>query len=87
MNDLVPLEQVLSTLKDFQRKTVDYAFSRLFLDDDAGRRFLVADEVGLGKTLVAKGIIARTIHRLLAEGRSVSTSFTSVRTARSLSRT
>ena len=69
MNDLVPLEQVLSTLKDFQRKTVDYAFSRLFLDDDAGRRFLVADEVGLGKTLVAKGIIARTIHRLLAEGK------------------
>src|ERR1035441_10110643 len=69
MSDLVPLEQLLSTLKDFQRKTVDYAFSRLFLDSDADHRFLVADEVGLGKTLVAKGIIARTIHHLLSEGK------------------
>jgi hypothetical protein len=58
----VPAE--LSRLKDFQRATVDYAFRRLYLDEDATSRFLVADEVGLGKTLVAKGLIAKTIDHL-----------------------
>ena len=55
---------VLATLKDFQRRTVDYVFRRLYKDPDATRRFLIADEVGLGKTLVARGIIARTIEHL-----------------------
>ena len=32
--------------------------------DDPTRRFLVADEVGLGKTLVARGVIAKTIDHL-----------------------
>ena len=31
---------------------------------DPTRRFLVADEVGLGKTLVARGVIAKTIDHL-----------------------
>jgi len=57
------LEAVLATLKDFQRATVDYAFSRLEAEG-SHRRFLVADEVGLGKTLVARGVIAKTIDRL-----------------------
>ena len=57
------LEAVLAGLKDFQRATVDYAFSRLEAED-SHRRFLVADEVGLGKTLVARGVIAKTIDRL-----------------------
>jgi len=43
----------LAGLKDFQRATVDYVFDR-FYGQDPTRRFLVADEVGLGKTLVAK---------------------------------
>ena len=44
------LEKSLSVLKDFQRRTVDYVFRRLYLDgDDCVKRFLVADEVGLGK--------------------------------------
>lgn len=55
---------VLGQLKDFQRDTVEYVFRRLYLDPDCVRRFLIADEVGLGKTLVARGLIAKTIDRL-----------------------
>ncbi len=55
---------ILEGLKDFQRDTVDYVFRRMYLDDDCVRRFLVADEVGLGKTLVARGVVARTIDYL-----------------------
>jgi hypothetical protein len=58
---------VLAGLKDFQRDTVDYVFRRLYTDEDATRRFLVADEVGLGKTLVARGLIARAIDQLWNE--------------------
>ncbi len=53
----------LAGLKDFQRQTVEYVFKR-FYGDDATSRFLVADEVGLGKTLVARGIIAKTLEHL-----------------------
>ena len=35
-----------------------------FYGPDPTKRFLVADEVGLGKTLVARGVIARTIDHL-----------------------
>lgn len=54
---------VIAGLKDFQRSTVDYVFNR-FYGENATRRFLVADEVGLGKTLIARGVIARTIDHL-----------------------
>ena len=54
-------EQILAGLKDFQRRTVDYVFRRMYTDTPPAERFLVADEVGLGKTMVAKGIIARSI--------------------------
>ena len=57
-------DDILKPLKPFQRRTVDHAFRRLFLDADSTSRFLVADEVGLGKTLVARGIIARAIDHL-----------------------
>jgi hypothetical protein len=53
---------VLAELKDFQRQTVDYVVRRLY--DEGARRFLIADEVGLGKTLVARGVIAEAIDRL-----------------------
>lgn len=56
----------LAGLKDFQRKTVDYVFKRLYGDDPTSR-FLIADEVGLGKTLVARGIIAKTLDHLQDE--------------------
>jgi hypothetical protein len=58
-------EAVLATLKDFQRETVDYVFDRLYGPGAKGR-FLLADEVGLGKTLVARGVIARAIEHLEA---------------------
>jgi hypothetical protein len=54
----------LSHLKDFQRTTVEYVFRRMYLDHDCVRRFLIADEVGLGKTLVARGVIAKVIDHL-----------------------
>jgi len=55
---------VLDGLKGFQRDTVEYAFERLYTAPDSTRRFLVADEVGLGKTLVARGLIAKAIDHL-----------------------
>ena len=58
------VEASLKPLKPFQRRTVDHAFHRLFEAEDGTGRFLVADEVGLGKTLVARGIIARAIDHL-----------------------
>ena len=54
--------QVLANLKGFQRKTVDHVFKRMYQDTEPTTRFLVADEVGLGKTLVARGVIARAIN-------------------------
>jgi len=58
------LDQVLDRLKDFQRDSAAYAFRRLYRDPDTTHRFLIADEVGLGKTLVASGIVAMTIDHL-----------------------
>lgn len=60
----VDLERALKPLKDFQRDTVEYVFRRLYTDPDATRRFLVADEVGLGKTMIARGVIAKAIEHL-----------------------
>ena len=57
-------ESVLSGLKEFQRRTARYAFGRLYGGEDSTRRFLIADEVGLGKTLVAAGVIAQAIDHL-----------------------
>ena len=56
--DLSAVEtDILAGLKDFQRATVERVLDRY----KAGQsRVLVADEVGLGKTLVAKGIVAKT---------------------------
>lgn len=57
-------ETALAPLKVFQRRTVDYVFDRLYGENDPVRQFLVADEVGLGKTMVARGVIARAIEYL-----------------------
>ena len=40
------VDAVMSTLKGFQRATVEHAFERLFTAPDSTHRFLVADEVG-----------------------------------------
>ena len=60
----VDLDGVLARLKPFQLATVNHAFRRLWIDEDRTDRFLVADEVGLGKTLIAKGVAARAIDHL-----------------------
>lgn len=59
-------EGAVSGLKGFQEDTVDYVFGQMY--DGGQHRFLVADEVGLGKTLVARGIAAKAIERLEGEG-------------------
>jgi len=58
------VEEICRPLRDFQRASVEYAFRRLYQDSDKIDRFLVADEVGLGKTWVAKGVIAHAVERL-----------------------
>lgn len=54
---------VLRGLTGFQRNTVEHVIDR-FYGTDPTDRFLVADETGLGKTIVARGVIARTIEEL-----------------------
>jgi hypothetical protein len=68
MRDSHTSAPVLRGLKDFQRRTVDFAYARMFASENPALRFLVADEVGLGKTLVAKGLIARAIDTLRLAG-------------------
>ncbi len=51
------IKETLNGLKDFQSKTVDYVFEQLYLKNR--NKMLVADEVGLGKTIVAKGLLAK----------------------------
>ncbi|WP_417463169.1 C-terminal helicase domain-containing protein [Kordiimonas sp.] len=57
-------DEHLALLKPFQKATVEYVFRRLFTDPSPTDQFLVADEVGLGKTMVARGVIAKTIEQL-----------------------
>lgn len=64
----IDAKAVLADLKDFQRRTACWAFERMFADDNPALRFLVADEVGLGKTHVAKGVIAQVIEHLHHSG-------------------
>lgn len=51
------IDEVFEELKDFQKKTVEFAYERLMQNN----RYLVADEVGLGKTKIAKGVIAKAL--------------------------
>lgn len=60
--------QVLEGLKDFQRRTARWVFHRMFDPEEPSFRFLVADEVGLGKTHVAKGVVAQVIEHLRRTG-------------------
>ncbi len=57
-------DTAFTNLKDFQVDTVKYVLRRLYDDHDPTDRFLVADEAGMGKTLVARGVIAGAIERL-----------------------
>ncbi|MFI5623502.1 hypothetical protein ACIA03_08560 [Nocardioides sp. NPDC051685] len=54
---------ILKDLMGFQQKTVDHVIDQ-FYGAPSADRFLVADETGLGKTMVARGVIARAIEAL-----------------------
>lgn len=70
LNDPKAYEEVMGGLKDFQKRTVAHVYDRLFVcPEKRSRRFLVADEVGLGKTIVARGVIARCLQNMNQEGR------------------
>ena len=54
------LREVREKLKDIQLATVEYLYRRMYVEGQ--NRMLVADEVGLGKTLVAKGLVAKAFN-------------------------
>lgn len=47
----------------FQKRTADYVIRRFWDDQKPAKRFLVADEVGLGKTVVAREVLAEALRR------------------------
>ncbi|MDN3495206.1 helicase-related protein [Planococcus sp. APC 4015] len=61
----VDVAAVMAGLKGFQRHAVDHVIDRFYGGDPAASgRFLVADETGLGKSIIARGVIARAIEHL-----------------------
>lgn len=63
MTALNDRSDVMSGLKDFQRATVRHVMDRYF-GQDPTRRFLVADETGLGKSVVARGVVSQISEKL-----------------------
>lgn len=65
------LDAVLKGLKPFQRAAVDHVTEQFFGDGASERtgRFLIADETGLGKSIVARGVVARTIDEIRTAAR------------------
>ena len=59
------LDETLESLKDFQRATVHAVMANF--NGNGSQRILVADEVGLGKTIVAKGVIAELLKKHLVD--------------------
>ncbi len=57
-------------LKDFQEATVNYVYHRFTDSENPCNRFLVADEVGMGKTMVARGIIKKFYDHSKCNGNS-----------------
>lgn len=64
----IDVSAVMAGLKSFQQRTARWAFERMYDDQNPSLRFLVADEVGLGKTHVAKGVVALAIDLLHRQG-------------------
>lgn len=56
-------DAIVAGLRPFQQHTVKHVVDR-FYGPDGCSRFLVADETGLGKSMVARGVIARAIEHL-----------------------
>lgn len=49
-------QKIMEGLKDFQRETVNRVIQ---LYKSGQKRVLISDEVGLGKTMIARGTIAK----------------------------
>ncbi|WP_395245526.1 helicase-related protein [Agromyces sp. MMS24-K17] len=62
-------DAIMSELKKFQRDAVEHVMDRFYRDEGGSGRFLIADETGLGKSVIARGIIARTIEALQHDDR------------------
>lgn len=54
----------MAGLKGFQRDAVNHVIDRFYGDEPGSGRFLIADETGLGKSVIARGVIARAIEKL-----------------------
>lgn len=48
-------------LKNFQSASVDYVMDQFY--EKKRNKVLIADEVGLGKTIIAKGVIAKSVNK------------------------
>lgn len=58
-------DSVIKGLKDFQSATVNKICGNFLDKDNPQFRQLVADEVGMGKTIIAKGVIAKLVYNQL----------------------
>ena len=68
-SELLPyVAEALAGLKDFQSASVNALYERLYREDRPC--MLLADEVGLGKTIVAKGLIAKVLEDRIAAGQT-----------------
>ncbi|MFT6810695.1 MAG: hypothetical protein ACJA01_003940 [Saprospiraceae bacterium] len=62
------INRAIAGLKDFQKATVEYTIEQFY---QYGRsKMLIADEVGLGKTIIAKGVVARMYQEFLKNKKS-----------------
>lgn len=62
------IEDALAGLKDFQMASVEVLHDRLY--GESRPCMLLADEVGLGKTVVAKGLIAKVLKDRIERGKT-----------------
>ena len=59
------INEALSGLKDFQLDTVNYVMRQFF--EAKKNKILIADEVGLGKTIVSRGVVAKMYEKHVSE--------------------
>lgn len=59
------IDHALAGLKDFQLATVEYVIHQFFTKKKT--KILIADEVGLGKTIVSRGVVAKMFEMKLAK--------------------
>lgn len=62
----VNVAKVMNGLKEFQKSAVNHVIEQFYGEGNETRsgRFLIADETGLGKSVIARGVIAKSIEEL-----------------------